>query len=103
MFFENLEKAIKRKNTNKAQVAKKINIAKSNFKAWEEGSSPKFETVIKIAEELDVSLDYLAYGEEKDSRLEKLYKKATKEEQKIIDIILEKYEHQGESSDYKIG
>lgn len=103
MFFENLEKAIKRKNTNKAQIAKKLNIAKSNFRAWEGGSSPKFETVIKIAEELDVSLDYLAYGEEKDSRLEKLYKRATKDEQKIIDIMLEKYEHQGESSDYKIG
>lgn len=95
MFFKNLEKAIKKNNTNKSQIAQKLNISKSSFKKWEEGSSPKFETVIKIAEELNVSLEYLAYGEEKESRLEKLYNMATKDEQKIIDIMLEKYEKSG--------
>ena len=49
MFFKNLEKAIKKNNTNKSQIAQKLNISKTIFKKWEEGSSTKFETVIKIA------------------------------------------------------
>ena len=76
---------------------------KSNINHWKNGTQPTIDEVIKIAEILNVSIDYLIYGEEKESRLEKLYNMATKDEQKIIDIMLEKYEHQGTSSNYRIG
>lgn len=105
MFIKNLENAMERNKTNKSQLAHKTNISKSSFKKWENGSSPRFDTVIKIAEELNTSLNYLAYGEEREniSELERKYNKASKEDRKVIDLILSKYDESGKSSTTKIG
>lgn len=92
MFYSNLSEVIKNDKINKAELSRRIGIAKSSFDKWEQGSSPRFVTVVKLSEALDVSLDYLAYGAEKNkSKMEKCYDKATDEEKKIIDTILKKY------------
>mgnify|MGYP000045704054 CR=1 FL=1 len=103
MFIDNLMKILKERNIKQSELCEKANIPKSNINHWKNGTQPTIDKVIKIAEILNVSIDYLIYGEEKESRLEKLYNMATKDEQKIIDIMLEKYEHQGTSSNYRIG
>lgn len=103
MFIENLLNLLKLKGIKQVELCKKIDIPKTSINNWKNGSMPSIETANKIAKELNVTLDYLVNGEEKESRLERLYNMATKDEQKIIDIMLEKYEHQGTSSNYRIG
>ena len=49
-----------------ATVASIANIGKSTFSDWKSGRSiPKNEKLVKIANALEVSLDYLMTGEEK--------------------------------------
>ena len=56
-----------------ATVASIANIGKSTFSDWKSGRSiPKNEKLVKIANALEVSLDFLMTGEEKEFR-EKYY------------------------------
>lgn len=56
-----------------ATVASIANIGKSTFSDWKSGRSiPKNEKLVKIANALEVSLDFLMTGEEKECR-EKYY------------------------------
>lgn len=51
-----------------ATVASIANIGKSTFSDWKSGRSiPKNEKLVKIANALEVSLDYLMTGEEKEA------------------------------------
>lgn len=51
-----------------SDVSKGTNITKSTFSAWKKGTyQPKQEKLQKIADFLNVSLEYLMTGEEKDS------------------------------------
>lgn len=105
MFIDNLLKILDERKIKKSELCKKTNIPKTNINNWENGSQPALDKVIKIAEELNVTIDYLVYGEEKKqtSKLEKLYNKASTADKHIIDLILEKYEDTEKSSNTKIG
>lgn len=58
--LENLYKIMKDRNITQSQLAKDNNISTGNISDWKMGrSNPKTETLIKIADYLNVSIDYL--------------------------------------------
>lgn len=76
---------------NKTTVLKEVGINTSFFSEWKKGKvkAPSYEKIVKIAEYLEISLDYLTYGKENFSDL-------SEDEEKIISIyrqldIKEKY------------
>jgi len=65
-------------NMSQAQLAVKLNISPSTIGMYEQGRrTPDIETLICLAREFDVSLDFLLTGKEytpmKDEKQEKLY------------------------------
>ena len=64
MFYEQLKKACKAKNTSVTAVLKKMHIGTANGTYWKNGSSPSSDIVIQLAEFLNVSTDYLLTGKE---------------------------------------
>lgn len=90
MFIDNLLNILKREKITPAELCKRTGLHKSCISHWKSGSKPTMDKVVKIANELDVSLDYLVLGE-RNSKLEMLYDKASEDDKKIIDILLNKY------------
>lgn len=62
MFFEQLKKACKMRNTNVTSVALQLNISKSNVTNWKNGTVPNCDVVVRLSELLNVSTDYLLKG-----------------------------------------
>lgn len=102
------------KGLNDSEVAKYGDFPKSTFSDWKKGkSSPKLFKLVKIAECLDCSLDYLVTGKEHhsvveeatkdlalskmDSRIKdyalKLSKLSDKEQENIMNLIDMMYEN----------
>lgn len=59
VFLERYDKALKDNNYTNWQFCKKFNLSESNWRHWKMGQEPKLETLIIIAEKLNVSIDYL--------------------------------------------
>lgn len=59
MFFEQLNTICHYKNIKLTPLLLKIGISKGNINAWKKGSIPSGEILIKLADYLDVSVDYL--------------------------------------------
>lgn len=59
MFWEMLVKLCKRKNVSPNAVAKKIGISNATCTKWKSGVIPNGETLIKLANYFDCSVDYL--------------------------------------------
>lgn len=58
--LENLYKTMKERKISASKLAKDNNISTGNVSDWKMGrSNPKTETLIKIADYLGVSIDYL--------------------------------------------
>lgn len=63
--YEHYEKARDKKGLKNADVAKATGIPKQLFSDWKKrDSTPKAETLLKIADFLDVSVEYLVSGRE---------------------------------------
>ena len=67
MFYDNIYKVCREKNTNPTTVLKALGFSSGNISKWKQGSVPNLEMVCRIAQYLDVSLDYLVFGEEKQA------------------------------------
>lgn len=91
MFYENFEKACTLKGEKPNPVAVKCGGTKSSASSWKKGSSPNSDIVIRIAEYLGVSTDYLLLGKEpelsdKQQQLLDLFNQLSEENQaKIIE------------------
>jgi len=59
MFYEKLKESCANKNTTVTNLLKSLNLPTSNTGNWKKGQLPKGETLIKIADYLDISVDYL--------------------------------------------
>lgn len=64
MFYDNFEKACKLRNESPSTVAIKCGASSSASTTWKRGSSPNSDIVVKIAEYLEVSTDFLLLGKE---------------------------------------
>lgn len=64
MFYDNFEKACKLRTKSPSAVAIKCGGTKSSATSWKNGASPNSNIVVKIAEYLEVSTDFLLLGKE---------------------------------------
>lgn len=64
MFYETVKDLCDEKPIKITALARKLHLSPSAPNNWKEGSLPKVETVMKIAEFFDVSTDYLLYGKQ---------------------------------------
>lgn len=80
MFYDNLRAICAEKGTTVTTVLKELHMSTGSTGKWKEGSIPKIDTVMQLAEHLDVSLDYLVYGR-------KLYTEVSRLDPEWIDII----------------
>ena len=59
MFYEKLEKEIKKRNINLYTLSKETGIAQPTTNNWKNGGLPGTATLVKICKYLNVSADYL--------------------------------------------
>lgn len=59
MFYDRLKKVCAEKGTNMTALSQKLKISSGNISKWKNGGVPKSETLILIAKELSISIDYL--------------------------------------------
>ena len=89
MFYDNLNSACKAKGTTITAVLKKFGVSTSNGSNWKDGTIPNAEIVIRFAEFLEVSTDFLLLGKQStndnlsssEHKLIELFRKLSDEEQ----------------------
>lgn len=59
MFYERLETVCLRNDLTVSSLVKTLGLSTSKVTAWKNGSVPKGETLVKIADYFNVSVDYL--------------------------------------------
>lgn len=59
MFYERLESMCSRKGITVSSLVKALGLSTSKVTAWKNGSVPKGEILVKIADYLDVTVDYI--------------------------------------------
>lgn len=67
MFYERLKLICDNKNLTPTKVVKDLGLSSSKVTAWKNGSNPKADIILKIADYLDCSVDYLLGREDKKS------------------------------------
>ena len=55
MFYEALKEVCEKKNTTPNAVCKALGMSRGNVTAWKKGRNPNLDTVIAIADHLNVS------------------------------------------------
>lgn len=55
MFYDQLVKVCKEKNTSPSAVTLAAGLSKTNVTCWRKGQAPKLDTIVKLAEQLNVS------------------------------------------------
>lgn len=66
LFYETLKEICQKKNTSPSAVCLAIGISKSNATEWKNGRSPKLDTVVEIANHLNISPSRLIPKKQKD-------------------------------------
>jgi transcriptional regulator with XRE-family HTH domain len=64
LFYENLQKICKERGTTPTTVTVALGIGKGTMSQWKNGSSPTGRIIIRFADYLGVTTDYLLKGEE---------------------------------------
>lgn len=67
MFFDKLKEACKEKGYSPSSLAGDLGLSKSNVTHWKSGKLPSRDTLFRIANKLDVSVEYLIDNEQKNS------------------------------------
>ena len=91
-FAERLKELRKQAHLTQVELAKRLGIGQSSYADWERGKKkPTQENLVKIAQILDVSIDYLvANSEEKSDELDniellfRMNSKGLTEEEKVV-------------------
>ena len=100
-FAERLKTLRKQVKLTQAQIAEKLNISQQAYASWERGvKKPTQENLVKIAQILNVSVDYLVgNSEEKSDELDNIEllfrmnsKGLTEEEKKVFSLRLQGYD-----------
>lgn len=92
-FYSNLKSLCDFKGVSVSSVLTRCGLSKSYGTNWKRGSVPSLDAVIAIAEELNVSLDYIAFG--KDSAIPteyqsiiSSYQELSKDNQQLLQDII---------------
>lgn len=76
MFYDMFVELCKERNVSASFVMKEIGLNKSNATFWKRGSIPKGDTLQKLAQYFNVSVDYLLGKEEVEEKAEHEFQKA---------------------------
>ncbi len=90
MFYERLREICKERGTTVTNMLSKLGIATGSTGNWKKGSLPNGEILIKIADYLNTSIDYILLGEYRND--------ISKEEKKLIEL----YRMTPERAKYKV-
>lgn len=82
MDYAVFNKLCKENNTTPTALALKLGLSKGNTSSWKKGGNPSADVLIKIADELDCTIDLLLGRSKKRLSLDKL----SDDEQKLINI-----------------
>lgn len=63
-YYENIDNVCKQKGTSISAVLSECGLSKSHGTNWKKGTIPNVDTILKIAEHLNVSTEYLLTGKE---------------------------------------
>lgn len=69
MFYDNLKAACKARGTSIGAVLEQMGKASGSSTSWKSGAIPRLSVVIALAKELDVSVDFLALGEDSKNQV----------------------------------
>lgn len=69
MFYDNFNEVCKQKGTTITGVLKALGKSTGSTGTWRDGKFPKLDTVMEMAEYLEVSLDELVYGRTQHNEL----------------------------------
>ena len=64
MFYNQLDALCKEKKTSEYDVLHAMNLSRGNIRRWKDGVNPKYETKLKIANYLKISVEQLMSGTE---------------------------------------
>lgn len=67
MFYEQVKRLCDSKHIAITSLARTLSLSPSAPNNWKEGTLPKAETIMKIADYFDVSTDFLLYGKDRYS------------------------------------
>lgn len=78
MFIERLEIILKKRNIKGAELSRILNLSNATYTQWRKGKIPNGETLLKISNELNVSIDYLLGKDEtaEEGEIISFYRKA---------------------------
>ena len=90
MFYENLLQICKAKNVSVTSLVEELGLSSGNLSKWKNGGKPRSDTLVKIAEKLDVSVNYLLNEDSADpkSLFYARYTALSPEQQKVIDDMM---------------
>ena len=88
MKLEKLKSLLKQNNMNQKELAEKINENTSNISNWINGlKEPRLESIIKIADLFDISLDELVGREQRKKIQQEKTKKQVETENEIKELL----------------
>jgi transcriptional regulator with XRE-family HTH domain len=67
MLAKRIQEAREQKSMSKAELARRVNVSRASVSMWEDGKNISISNIIKIAEVLDVTPEWLQYGVENES------------------------------------
>ena len=70
MFYDQLEKICREKGVSITPMVVELGLSKGNIRNWKNGTLPKYETRLKIAEYLKIPIEKLMTEQELESRQE---------------------------------
>ena len=90
MFYERIQKLCKDKGTTISNMLKTLELSTGSTGNWKKGHLPKGDVLVKIADYLNTSIDYIVLGEYRDN--------LTDDEKNLIEI----YKRTPERAKYKV-
>ncbi len=90
MFYERLHQLCKERNSTISAMLKELGLSTGSTGNWKKGQLPKGDILVKIADYLDTSIDYIIFGE---------YKSNLTDEEKHL---LELYRSTPDKAKYKV-
>ncbi len=103
LFIDRLENFLNEKKITKTELAEKIGIRRPTISEWKKnGAIPSGDICLKIANYLNVSVEWLLTGEEKqapqlsqeEEQFIGTYQNLTEEQKKTIRILLDGYKNE---------
>ncbi len=67
MNYDVFEKLCEKNNTTPTAITLKLGLTKGNSTSWKKGGNPSVEILMRLADELNCTTDYLLTGKEKSS------------------------------------